>query len=249
MRLKPGWPGPCHARWPGLSDSCTAVDCRDRNDSGSQKTEAAAEAATPATAPLEKSSNECGQVANTDFMDEAGNEGLKEPSTAGSSRGRDARLITIKTGPEATAQEGTGAAAAAAGSDNVAVDSGTADAAGSGSAAEASDAAAAAPEGADSASGGGREPATPRQEGPASRRSASGSLEAVSVQSRSKVVASAGSEAPGMAGLDSDLSALGTGGLKEPQQQPGWSTAEGCQPEQAGPEAAEGSTPEETEPQ
>ena len=234
--------------WPGLSDGSTAVACRDHDDSGSQKSEAAAEAATPAAAPQERSSSEGGEAADQDLLAEAGNEGLKEPSTSGSSRSRDVRLLRIKTGAEAATQEGGGAAAADA-SGNAAADSGTAAAKGHDNAVEAHGAAAAAPEAIGSAVGGGSEPATPRQESPASRRSASGSLEAVSAQSGSEAVASKHLETPGMAGRDPGMAELGAGASTESQQQPGRSTAAGPQPEQSDSKAAEGGAPEEAEPQ
>ena len=221
------------SRLPGLSDSSTAVGYRDRDDSGSQKSEAAPEAATPAAAPQERSSSEDGQGAEQDLLAEAGNEGVKEPSTAGRSRSRDARPLGIKTGAAAATQAGGGASAADA----------------SGNAAEASGAAAAAPEATSSGSGGGSEPATPRQESPASRRSASGSLEAVSAQSGSEAVASKDLEAPGVTGPGSDMAGLGAGESTESQQQPGQSTAEGPQPERADSGAAEGGAPGEAQPQ
>ena len=251
---KPNWQGQCQVCWPGLCDNSTSIDCRDHKDSGSPTSEAAAEAAAPATAPQARSSSEGGQAAEQDSLVEAGTvsrdagEGLTEPSVAGSSHSRDARLPTIKTGPEACAQEGGGAAAAAA-RGNAAADSSTAADEGHGNAAEASGNDAAAPKDMGSASGSGSKPATPRQERSASRRRASGSLEAVSAQSGGEALAIQGLEAPGAASPDADMAGLGAGKSTESRQQPGWSTAEDPQPEQADSEAAEGGTLEEDEPQ
>ena len=235
---------PMHQCWPRLSDSSAAAGCRDHDDAGSPTSAPAAKDAAPAAAPQERPSSEGKQAAEQDLLAETGSEGLKEPNTAGSSRSRDARLLRIQIA-EAAAQEGGGAAAAAA-SGSAAADSGTDAAEGHGNAATASGTAAAAPEDTSSASGGGSQPATPSQERPASRRSASGSLEAVSAQSGSATIGSQGLEALGMAGPDSGM---GPGKSTESPHQPGWSTAEGPQPEPTDSEAAEGGTPEEDEPQ